>query len=284
MPVTVTVQAPALFQLLEFSLRSQERIIGTLVGTRSDGGAELEIKDAYIVPHTEEDDLLEIEDVQNRAFYQLHKRSNPQDVILGWFSTTEGIDSFTSLIHEFYSKSEQQPPIHLTLSPVSEENPVPRINTYIASTVGASTGFANSLKLEKESNYIFTPIASKVDYSTQEKAVLHYASKAVFQGSEDGTAELESRSVDLHVLSENLGKIDVLIDSTIAYIEKVEQGAIKGNDELAKLLLSSLNTNVKALDLERAFTSQIQDSLMVEYLASSVKTQMELSAKLATLV
>jgi translation initiation factor 3 subunit F len=282
-PISVTVQAPALFQLLEFALRSQERVIGTLVGTRSDDGGEIEIKDAYIVAHTEEDDLLEIEDVQNRAHFNLHKRSNPKDVVLGWFSTTDGIDSFTSLIHDFYSKSEQYPPIHLTLSSTNEIKDVPTVNTYVATTIGASTGFANILKLDKESNYIFTPIPNKINFDTQEKAVLNYASRAVFSENESNTAELQANAVDLQMLAESLNKIDVLIDNTLNYIEQVEQGVIKGNDKFAKLLLSNLNTNVKSLNLEQAFTSQIQDTLMVEYLASSIKTQLELSAKLAAL-
>lgn len=282
-PVSVTVQSPALFQLVEFSLRSQERIIGTLVGTRSDEDGELVVKDAYIVPHTEEDDILEIEDAQNRAFFNLHKRSNPKDVILGWFSTSDAIDSFTSLIHDFYSKTEQYPPIHLTLSSVSELNSVPKINTYIATTVGASSSLANAIKLEKESNYIFTPIPNKVDFGTQEKTVLNQAAKAVFGESDESVAQLESKSVDLQVLVNAVNQIDLLIDTTLEYIEKVEQGSIEGNEEFARLLLSSLNTNVKSLNLEQAFTSQIQDTLMIEYLTSSIKTQLELSAKLATL-
>lgn len=280
-PVAVTIQAPALFQLLEFALRSQERIIGTLVGARSDDGDELEVKDCYIVPHNISDDALEIEEMQMKTQYQLHKRSNPRDVILGWFSTSDEIDSFTSLIHDFYSKSEPHSLIHLTLPSLDEIKEIPTVTTYLGTLVGASMGMSNSLKLDKDPNFIFTPIANKINFDAQERSVLNYASKAV--NSNTDVAELTSQSVDLQVLSESLVKIDALIDSTLEYITKVEQGTIKGDDKLAKLLLSSLNTNVQSLQLEDAFTQQIQDSLMVEYLTSSVKTQLELSAKLATL-
>lgn len=288
-PVHVSIHAPALFQLLEFSLRSNERVLGTLVGTRSDDGSELEVRDAFIVPHHEEGDELVIEEGHNRTLYQLHKRSHPRDSILGWFATTEGIDSFTALVHDFYSRGPDStfphPALHLTLSAVGEQlTAMPQINTYIGAPLGAQGITAAQLKLDKGASYIFTPVANDARFDTQERTVLEQASLAV---RSEEPVQLEKSSVDLNAAIASINKVDSLIDSTVAYIEKIETGEIKGDDKLARLLLANLETNVKKLDpdhLEKVLSAHVQDTLMVEYLASAVKTQLELSAKLTTLV
>lgn len=292
-PVHVTIQAAAFFQLLEFSLRSNDdsRVIGTLLGCRSDDGSELEVRDAYIVPHHNEGgDAVTIEEYHHKVQHHLHKRSNPKDSIIGWFSTVPEFDSFTGLVHEFYSArttgTYPYPAIHLTLSEDSKKiNDVPTINTYIASSIGAIGQTANSLNVYKGSSYIFTPIPNKVQFEIHDKAVLRYSSSVVYQEKE--SLKLSSKAVDIELLIDHLNKVDALITSTLNYIEKVENREIKGDDKLARFLLTNLKTNVESINLEElknSFNSHIQDTLMIEYLASSVKTQMELSAKLATLV
>lgn len=294
-PVNVTIQSPALFQLLEFTLRSEEetRFIGTLLGTRSDDGSEIEIKDAYIVPHHEEGDEVTIEEYHHRSLYQLHKRANPKDSILGWFSTNPTVDSFTALVHDFYSRSADgtypYPAVHLTLSNEveGELSSIPTINTYIASPVGAIGQTAATLKLDKSSSYLFTPISNKISFDIAETSVLSNASNAVFNQEDSQSIELNSSSVDLKLLVDHLNKIDLLIGSTLKYIEKIESKEIKGDEIFGKFLLSNLKTNLNSINLEqleKTFNSHIQDTLMIEYLASSVKTQLELSAKLTTLI
>ncbi|CCH45002.1 hypothetical protein BN7_4581 [Wickerhamomyces ciferrii] len=294
-PINVTIQSPALFQLLEFALRSEEgnRVIGTLLGTRSDDGSELDIKDAYIVPHHEEGDEVTIEEYHHRSLYQLHKRSNPKDSVLGWFSTNSTVDSFTALVHDFYSRSADgtfpHPAVHLTLSNENdgEITSIPTINTYIASPVGASGATAANLKLDKSSSYLFTPINNKLAFDIAENSVLSYASSAVFEQEDSQTIPLDNSSVDLKQLVDHLNKIDLLIGSTLKYIEQIEKKEIKGDEEFAKFLLTNLKTNLNSINLEqleKSFNHHIQDTLMIEYLASSVKAQLELSAKLTTLI
>jgi translation initiation factor 3 subunit F len=294
-PVTVTVQAPALFQLLEFSQRSQEgsRVIGTLLGSRSDDGSEIEVKEAYIVPHREESDEVTIEEYHHRAQYQLYKRSNPKDTILGWFSTKSEIDSLTALLHDFYSRSSDgthpHPAIHLTLnlenSETGEINSVPTINTYIGSPIGANGAIAAKWNIDKGSSYFFVPTPNKINFDVQDVAVLNFASRQVYE--ETSNVELPQGSVDLNSLVDHLNKIESLIDSTVKYIERIEAGEVKGDEKFGKFLLSNLKNNINQInleDLERSFNSHIQDTLMIEYLASSIKTQLELSAKLTTLI
>ncbi|KAH3672191.1 hypothetical protein WICMUC_004420 [Wickerhamomyces mucosus] len=294
-PITVLVQSPALFQILEFALRSEngQKVIGTLVGQRSDDGSEIEVRDAYIVPHRDEGDEVTIEEYHHRSLFQLHKRSHPKDSILGWFSTSPQIDSFTSLVHDFYSRSSDgtypHPAVHLTLdhdlSSPDALKQLPTLNTYIGSPIGASIQTAANLKIDKGSSYLFTSVSNEVTFDAQEKSLLNYSSRQVFEEKE--SIDILQNAVDLNSLSEHLNKIDLLISSTLAYIEKIENKQIEGDEKFAKFLLSNLKTNIDSVnleDLEKTFNSHIQDVLMVEYLTSSIKTQLELSAKLATLV
>lgn len=292
-PVHVSVSAPALFQLLEFTLRAQQgnRIIGTLVGSRSDDNSQIEVKDAYIVPHNEDNDEVTIEEYHHKVQYQLYRKSNPKDSILGWFSTTSEVDSFTALIHDFYSKGADgtypHPAIHLTLNQDSTEGSItalPTINTYIASPIGAIGATAQKLGLYKDSSYFFTPIPNSVEFDTQDKSVLNFASRQVFE--ETDAVDVPTGSTDLKLLAEELNKIELLINSTLQYIEKIQSGEVPSNPEFGKFLLTNLkrNTNIDLKEFEKSFNSHIQDSLMIEYLASSIKTQLALSAKLTTLI
>ncbi|KAH3681349.1 hypothetical protein WICPIJ_007702 [Wickerhamomyces pijperi] len=296
-PISVSVQSPALFQILEFAVRAAQdsKVIGALVGQRSEDGSLYEVRDAYLVGHKDEGDEVTIEEAQHRAQLALHKRSHPKDTLLGWFSTSPKIDSFTTVIHEFMTKSSDgaivNPAIHLTLEHDLQEGQtlkeVPTINTYIGTSIGASSAAAANLKIVyKGASYLFTPVANKITHGVSERAILNIASKQVFE-EKQSVDILGGTGVDLASLSEHLSKMDTLIQSTIEYIESIEKGEVQANEEFGKFLLANLKNNVDSVnleDLEKTFNSHIQDVLMIEYLTSSIKTQLDLSSKLATLV
>lgn len=55
----VTVNPVVLLSMLDHYIRrneNQQRVIGTLLGVRSDDGSEVEIKNCFPVSHTEEDE------------------------------------------------------------------------------------------------------------------------------------------------------------------------------------------------------------------------------------
>lgn len=55
-PLSVIINAQALFSILDHSLRrsvDQERVIGTLLGVRSEDGGEVEIRNCFAVGHNE---------------------------------------------------------------------------------------------------------------------------------------------------------------------------------------------------------------------------------------
>ena len=76
----------ALFSILDHYLRrtdAQERVIGTLLGTRSDTG-EIEVRSSFAVLHSETAEQVAVDMEYHHAMYELHHKVNPKEVIVGW--------------------------------------------------------------------------------------------------------------------------------------------------------------------------------------------------------
>jgi len=55
-PLTVSIEPVVLFSILDHALRrnaNQKRVIGTMLGVRSDDGTEVEVRNCFAVPHNE---------------------------------------------------------------------------------------------------------------------------------------------------------------------------------------------------------------------------------------
>lgn len=85
-PASVTVHPVALFSILDHYLRrtdAQERVIGTLLGTRSDNG-EVEVRSSFAVLHSETEEQVAVDMEYHRTMYELHHKVNSKEVIVGW--------------------------------------------------------------------------------------------------------------------------------------------------------------------------------------------------------
>lgn len=111
----VRIHPVALFSICDAYIRrneKQERVIGTLLGTSN--SSVIEIKNCYVVPHNESADQVAVDINHHKTMSELHHKVNPQEVIVGWFSTGLTISSSDALIQEFYSK-ESNHPVHLVV-------------------------------------------------------------------------------------------------------------------------------------------------------------------------
>jgi translation initiation factor 3 subunit F len=83
---TVTIHPVALFSILDHYLRrteSQERVIGTLLGTRTE--TDIEVKSSFAVIHNETDEQVALDMDYHRTMYDLHQKVNPKEIIVGWW-------------------------------------------------------------------------------------------------------------------------------------------------------------------------------------------------------
>ncbi|XP_042420961.1 eukaryotic translation initiation factor 3 subunit F-like isoform X2 [Zingiber officinale] len=119
--VSAKIHAVVLFNICDCYVRrpdQADRVIGTLLGSVSDG--VVEIKNSYAVPHNESADQVALDVDYHRNMYLSHLKVNPKEVLVGWFSTGFGVSGGSALIHEFYVKELKEaqssiPPIHLTV-------------------------------------------------------------------------------------------------------------------------------------------------------------------------
>lgn len=289
-PANIKIHATALFQILEIVSRqvlgSNKRIIGTLLGIRSDDGSEFEIRDAFMVPCDETGDSISIEDHTHKTLYQLYKKAHPKESVLGWFGSSSQIDSTTSLIHDFYSKGGDRafpfPAIYLNAEYLQDSQvTVPKLSTYIGAAVGKGTsnvpmGWKTN---NNSSSYIFTPIPNQViNGSVTEKIVFNTLKEnSINKGSMSLTSDLSYLSTQLSAVTQNIDKLLEFIDT------RASSGSDRDLDLLRSLSNTLLNkpqilTNVE--ELEMHFRAHNQDVIMIEYLTKAVKEQIELSARL----
>lgn len=82
---SVHVHPVALFSILDHFLRrndEQPRVIGTLLGTRTE--SEIEIRNCFAVPHNETAEQVQVDMEYHRTMFDLHQKVNPNEVIVGW--------------------------------------------------------------------------------------------------------------------------------------------------------------------------------------------------------
>lgn len=281
-PVVVNIQAPALFQLLEVAIRSEKRVIGTLLGSKSDDGSEIEVKDCFIVPHSEDsEDQVTLEEHQHRSLLALHRKSSQKDLVLGWFSTVDKIDAFTNAINEFYSRGLDTI-VHLTVAQNAASS-IPEIRTYVSTKFGGSKHVISSLNLQNvNSSFIYTPVHYNVHTIESEQVLVNSDIDSILAGNDAEVLKLDSES-EFKKLVTILNKTEALIDLAVQYIDNVESGAVQADKEFVKFLTINLTSNINTYNLDffkQNFNSHIEDNSMVEYLTNSLKTQLELTKKL----
>ncbi|OBA21818.1 hypothetical protein METBIDRAFT_30837 [Metschnikowia bicuspidata var. bicuspidata NRRL YB-4993] len=287
-PADVLIHNSALFLILQIVskqiLEQNTRIIGTLLGVRSDDGSKVEIRDAFMVPCQETGDSIAIEEHKHKTLYSLYKKAHPKESVLGWFDCSGHIDASTSLIHDFYSKGADRaypfPAIYLNVKYLNGDSiEFPQLTTYIGAALGkpGSVQKIGWTTVTRNTLYIFSPIPHKVGATTiAEKSALSQISHATGPSAAAHAGQL------LTVLRE-IGAVQGHIDAVLAAVH----GASNSDadiDMLRNLSNSLLNkpTILSDLDaLKHHFQAHNQDIIMIEYLTRAVKEQIELSVRLS---
>ncbi|KZT60705.1 Mov34-domain-containing protein [Calocera cornea HHB12733] len=271
-PVTsVTVHPIALFSILDHYLRrdeKQDRVIGTLLGSRQDG--EVEVKSAFAVLHAETAERVAVDMDYHRTMLELHQRINPREVIVGWYSTGGNLNNNSALIQGFYQhETAPHPAIHLSLDTDATDGQL-GVKTYLSAPVGVTP------KLE---NCVFTPVPCTLRYTNVEKGGLDLLSNAASSSTHLAHPEREMEELEKAVTD-----VVGMLDRVLSYVQAVLKGERKGDPAVGRYLLDTLSAEGPALGrkgAEALIGSQLQDTIMVSYLASLVRSQVEVSSRLA---
>jgi translation initiation factor 3 subunit F len=273
----LTTRKKALLSILDHSLRrnpDQERVIGTLLGHRTEDGTEVEIRNCYAVPHTETQEQVEVDMDYQKQMLALHLRANPREVLVGWYATSSDLNTFSALIQNFYGQQGDgtwpHPAVHLTVSTVPGKDIEAR--TYISAPIGVTAERAAD-------SCLFIPVPYEIKYGEPEKSGLELISGA--KDREDRTAGVVT---DIESLERALENVLEMLETVSNYVNNVLDEEATPSSALGQFLMNTLSLapKVDPADIERDFNNHIQDVLVVSYLANTIRTQIDLSNRLAT--
>ena len=81
---------------------SLERVIGTLVGTRTE--TTIEVRNCFAVSHNETAEQVAVDMDYHHTMFELHQRVNPKDIIVGWYVglLVLSIDGYFSFVRQVF--------------------------------------------------------------------------------------------------------------------------------------------------------------------------------------
>jgi len=257
-----------LLQICDAYLRrndKQERVIGTLLGIAGDG--VIQINRCYVVPHNESADQVAVDVNHHKTMFDMNQRVSPAQSIVGWFSSSNTINSSDALIQDFYTREVgNTTPIHLVVdTTLSSEGLHVSAYTSHVLTLGDKT-------LATE----FVEVPCEVLYTELEKV----GADLMVSGDHEKSKAL----VDSDNLRQSIVHLQQLVGQAQQYVEAVVAGKQKGDAAIGRYLADTLAV-VPRFDpatFEKLFNEGVQDGLLVSYFAHLVRSQVALSERLGT--
>ncbi|KAK0945469.1 hypothetical protein LTR29_003074 [Friedmanniomyces endolithicus] len=258
-PVSVTLQPQALFSIIDHASRrpaDQERVIGTLLGTRSEDGTEVSVTNCYAVPHTETAEQVEMDMDYQKRMLDLHLRAAPKEVLVGWYATSGELNTFSALIQNFYSQQGEgtfpHPAVHLTVSTVAGQDV--EANTYISAPIGVTAERAAD-------SCLFIPVPHEIKYDEASKSGLE-----LIAGARDRDDRTQLMQTDLETLERAIEQVLEMLERVSNYASDVLDEEQQSSTALGQFLLNTLALapKVDAEDIERDFNNHIQDVLLID--------------------
>jgi translation initiation factor 3 subunit F len=245
-PVSITIHPQALFSILDHASRrpgDQDRVIGTLLGTRSEDGTEVEIRNCYAVPHTETAEQVEVDMDYQKSMLALVQRAERKEVLVGWYATSLELNTFSALIQNFYSQAGEgtfpHPAVHLTVATTAGEGV--ECKTYISAPIGVTAERAAD-------SCVFIPVPCEVRYGEAEKSGLE-----MIAGAEDREDRTQTMGTDVEVLERGIEQVLDLLERVSTYVSNVLDEEAEPSSALGQYLMNTLSLapKVDAEEIEK---------------------------------
>ncbi|KAK7083118.1 Eukaryotic translation initiation factor 3 subunit F [Halocaridina rubra] len=254
----------------ERRLQDAHRVIGTLLGTIGVEKGAVEITNCFCVPHNESKEEVAVELDFAKDMYELHRKVNPNEAIVGWWATGHEITDHSLLIHDYYSRVTSSP-IHLTVDTTLHGGRM-NIKGYVSASMGVPGRTPGTM---------FAPIPVEViSYSPE------IVGSNVTQKSKYNRQRLVEPTTDLHLISEATQNMESTLDVLINYVDDVLNGKVIADNYIGRELTRMVNQvpKMSATDFEEMLNTNMKDLLMVIYLSQLTKVNVSLNEKLTMLV
>ncbi|XP_068220824.1 eukaryotic translation initiation factor 3 subunit F [Palaemon carinicauda] len=246
------------------------RVIGTLLGTIGVDKGAIEITNCFCVPHNESKEEVAVELDFAKDMYELHRKVNPNEVIVGWWATGHEITDHSLLIHDYYSRVTSNP-IHLTVDTTLHGGRM-NIKGYVSASMGVPGRTPGTM---------FAPIPVEVISYSPEIVGTNVAQKSKYNRH-----RLVEATTDLNQISEATQNMEATLEILISYVEDVLNGKVPADNYIGRELTKMVNQvpKMSAHDFEEMLNTNMKDLLMVIYLSQLTKVNVGLNEKLTMLV
>lgn len=267
----VTVAPVVLFNVLDHFIRRTEgkkRVIGTLLGRFTSSGA-VEVTASFPLPHSEEADDVAVDTDYHKTMYELHRRVNAAEELVGWYATGTGTDFKSVIIHEFYGR-ECANPVHLL---VDAELSHDRFDM----SAFVSTAYKIGDKA-LSSEFRPIPVSKKPDKAGKVGLDVLFKNRR----REEGDASYPIMASEIDNLEKSLERLVELLDTIGKNVDAVVAGEIEGDVNAGRFLAETLTMvpRMNNADFERLFGDNMRDLLMVAYLCKLTQSQLMVAEKL----
>lgn len=265
----VCVHPVVLFTIIDSFERRKEdakRVVGTLLG--SVDSKSVTVTNAFCVPHTESDDEVAFDMEYAKNMYELHRKVNQTEVIVGWYATGHDITEHSVLIHEYYTKeSKNKNPVHLTVDTTLAQGEL-GFKGYISSPIGVPG---------KTQGMMFSPVDVKlVQYEAERVSV-----DRIQTGCHKKTGVVTVPTEFQHV-TEAIENLMSMLDVVLSYVKDVQEGKTPPDANTGRFLLDLIYSvpHLSEKEFDTMLNNNINDLLMVRYLTNVLQAQLVLNEKL----
>ncbi|KAH9523155.1 Eukaryotic translation initiation factor 3 subunit F [Bulinus truncatus] len=166
----------------------------------------VEITNCFAVPHNESEDEVAVDIEYARNMYDLHKRVNSNETIVGWFSTGSEVSVHSVLIHDYYSR-EAKNPVHLTVDTFVRGGKM-GIKAYHSTPIGVPG---------KTTGTMFTPVQVETICYDPEQVGVEVLQKGKYNQKRLVQLKSDLRQVETssHWLKENLHHVTQYVDDVL---------------------------------------------------------------------
>ena len=203
----------------------------------------------------------------HKTMFELHQNVNTKEQIVGWYASGAALTSMSVLVHDFYGQQCAQP-IHLTVDTALTGGHM-AISAYLSSAVTlAGRGVGSQ----------FQQIATEIMPFEAEPIRDFVRGKQPAEAM--ATARLKS---ELDGLKGSLQSMDTMLEDVCAFVERVNRGEEPQPDRRIGRFLGEMVAKIpkhSGADFDKLFADNVQDLLMVAFLAQMAQTQLKLAEKL----
>ncbi|EDQ90725.1 uncharacterized protein MONBRDRAFT_18528 [Monosiga brevicollis MX1] len=249
-----------------------DRVIGCLLGTRT--GNSVEVTNCFPVGHEDKEDTVDIRLDYFESLRALHAQANPNEEIVGWYSTGPELQHERSIFIHRTLCEDSMNDVHLWIDTSLDTG---KLGIYAFTT--ASEGVPRLVDEEQDiymPDQTFVPIACDVLVHEPERVALGLLNKGLEGGS---SVKLVS---DLNHVAEATTNLQDKIQDALTYVDKVLNGSVEADERIGRYLRDTVAA-VPKIDpdqFEAMFNDTIQDLLMVGYLSNLAQTQVAIQDKL----